>query len=124
MMVPAPRKPMPVTTWAAIRPGSPGCPGRRLVATLADSHMKSIDPRQMRMLVRKPAGFFLISRSTPMRPPQAIARSAFGRKSITRGLIVCQDSSTFVLLLEDRSDRGYNYILFQRDAMNRRPRIA
>ena len=38
MMVPAPMKPMPVTTWAAIRPGSPLFP-RSLPPTKIDTIM-------------------------------------------------------------------------------------
>src|SRR2546428_3977296 len=110
---------MPVTTWAAMRPGSAGRPVAITMATCVDSHMNSIDPRQMRILVRKPAGLFFISRSTPMRPPQTIARSAFGRKSRASGSIEPQDSSTLVTLDRSPRPRRYNYILFQGDAMNR-----
>jgi len=112
-----PRKPIPVTTCAAMRPGSPGCPGRRLEATCPDSHMNSIEPRQIRMLVRKPAGFFLISRSTPMRPPHAIARNALGRNSLATG----QSSRAKSNIRRSRSPGGpgarlYNYIPPHRDA--------
>src|SRR2546428_163040 len=110
---------MPVTTWAAMRPGSAGRPVAITMATCVDSHMNSIDPRQMRILVRKPAGLFFISRSTPMRPPQTIARSAFGRKSRASGSIEPQDSSTLVTLDRSPRPRRYNYILFQGVAMNR-----
>src|SRR5437879_2591217 len=101
-----------------MRPGSAGRPVAITMATCVDSHMNSIDPRQMRMLVRKPAGLFFISRSTPMRPRQTIARSAFGRKSRASGSIEPQDSSTFVTRDRSLRPRRYNYILFQGDAMN------
>src|SRR5438093_7825610 len=101
-----------------MRPGSAGRPVAITMATCVDSHMNSIEPRQMRMLVRKPAGLFFISRSTPMRPPQTIARSAFGRKSRASGSIEPQDSSTLVTPDRSHRSRRYNYILFQGDAMN------
>src|SRR2546426_4354268 len=118
MIAPAPRKPIPVTICAARRPGSAGRPVAITMATCVDSHMNSIEPRQMRMLVRKPGGLFFISRSTPMRPPQTIARSAFGRKSRASGSIEPQDSSTLLTLDRSPRSRRYNYILFQGDAMN------
>src|SRR6185503_16788085 len=121
-IVPAPRKPIPVTTCAAIRPGSLGLSNAITMATFVDSHMNSIDPRQIRMLVRKPAGLSLISRSTPMSPPQTIARSAFTTKSLTRGLVRSQDSGTIATAFRPSKPPeggGYNYILFQGDAMNR-----
>src|SRR5262249_32264776 len=68
---------------------------------------------------RNPAGLFLISRSTPIRPPHTIARSAFGTKSPARGSIEPRDSTTLVTVCRPPSPRRYNYILFQGDAMHR-----
>jgi hypothetical protein len=80
-IVPAPRKPMPVMTPAAIRtrlspvpPLAPMMPMAKLIIM--------VEPTQTRMLVRKPAGFWLASLSRPMSPPRAIARMSLSRISI------------------------------------------
>jgi hypothetical protein len=50
MIAPAPRKPMPVTICAAMRPGSPVGPDISI-----DISVNSAAPTVMRMLVRSPA---------------------------------------------------------------------
>ena len=86
-IVPAPMKPTPVTIWPATR-----------VASVApwtivnDSCVYSAEPMQIRMLVRRPAGLPPSSRSSPMAPPNSVARpscsSSSSRKmSITRSSI-------------------------------------
>ena len=52
-MAPAPKKPMPLTTWAAMRPGSfVGLPS----ATRMETSMSRAEPRQRMIWVRRPAG--------------------------------------------------------------------
>ena len=52
MIAPPPRKPMPVTICAAMRPGSaPPC------AIEADMIVNNAEPTAIRMFVRRPAGF-------------------------------------------------------------------
>src|SRR5262249_1716993 len=62
---PAPRKPTPVTIWAAMRAGS-------LLASagLTEAMVKMAAPTQMSTRVRRPAGFSLRSRSAPTMAPQ------------------------------------------------------
>src|SRR6185436_7536166 len=74
MMAPAPRKPTPATTWAAIRAGS-DFPGFRS-AMWIDTSMMRHDPRETIMWVRSPAGWLCISRSRPTRPPSRPARQS------------------------------------------------
>jgi hypothetical protein len=65
-MVPAPIKPTPDTTCAAIRVGSP-------VDVNMDTCVNTQDPKQIRTLVLIPAGFPNDSRSRPMQYPHVIA---------------------------------------------------
>src|SRR6266705_506999 len=82
-MVPAPMKPMPGRIWAATRAGSP-----RVAAMWRESTVKNVAPVQMRMLVRRPAGLPLSSRSRPIAPPNTTAsrswNSSSNRRSRTR----------------------------------------
>ena len=57
MIVPAPMNPMPVTTCAAMRPGSPTRTSPKLVPRFIERSMISAEPRQIRMLVRRPEAF-------------------------------------------------------------------
>src|SRR5690606_8962111 len=79
-MVPAPRNPMPVTTCAAIRPGSPTW----FAAMRVERSISSAEPRQMRMLVRRPAGFPRNSRSRPIAPPANAATISCAPRSRRR----------------------------------------
>jgi hypothetical protein len=72
MMVPAPRKPTPVTIWAEMRPGSDIAPP--MEAMVMDMSVSSAAPTQMRRFVRSPAGFWACWRSHPMAPPRIAAR--------------------------------------------------
>ena len=65
---PAPRKPTPVTIWAAMRAGS--CPPR---AGDMDTTVKMAEPTQIRICVRRPAGLCPFSRSMPTMAPQTNA---------------------------------------------------
>ena len=59
-IAPAPRKPIPETTCAAIRPGSPGVKGSgpsvKSPAIIRDSSISKAEPTQTRITVFKPAG--------------------------------------------------------------------
>ena len=61
-IVPAPIKPIPDTTWAAIRVGSPS-------EAINEKWVNKQDPMQMRVCVLIPAGFPMDSRSMPMANP-------------------------------------------------------
>jgi hypothetical protein len=67
MKAPAPRKPMPETTWAAIRPGSPLSPPTDCGSQI-DRSIRSVAPRPMMIWVRQPAVCLRISLSRPTRP--------------------------------------------------------
>src|SRR6266699_1151453 len=69
---PAPRNPIPEMICAAIRVGSP--PSNS--ATFFEMLMKRVEPTQIRMLVRRPAGLSRISRSIPMIPPSTAANNS------------------------------------------------
>ena len=56
IMSPAPMKPMPVTTWAAIRPGSPFMRCWLVWQIQIDARVASVDAMQISMNVRTPAG--------------------------------------------------------------------
>src|SRR5438270_49159 len=69
-------KPMPGMIWAAILAASDGTP-----ASLSESSVNMAAPKQMNILVRKPAARCLNSRSSPMRPPRIAATT---RRTIDR----------------------------------------
>src|SRR5438034_6972095 len=77
MIAPAPRKPMPVTIWAAIRVGSARITWSPLVRNsrnpYAETIVKSADPIATSMCVRSPASRSRSSRSNPIAPPRAAA---------------------------------------------------
>src|SRR5262245_13639198 len=70
---PAPRKPMPEMICAAMRVGSPPS----IWATFVEMLMNNVQPTQIRMFVRSPAGLSRISRSIPMMPPRIAASTSF-----------------------------------------------
>src|SRR5436305_8097909 len=104
MIAPAPRKPMPVTIWAAMRDGS----ARTTLPPLtrnswnpyADTIVNSADPSETRRCVRIPASRSRISRSNPIAAPRPHAnvsrRSASQPSSAGMLLTRCVDR----LLLE------------------------
>src|SRR5690606_31677110 len=61
---PAPKKPIPVTIFAAIRSSE--------ILPIRELKVKMVEPKQIRMIVRKPADLFLNSRSNPTTAPHAI----------------------------------------------------
>src|SRR3954454_8125749 len=77
MIAPAPRKPIPVTIWAAMRVGSARTTlppwVRNSWKPYAETRVKSADPRETRRCVRMPASRSRSSRSKPTAPPSAHA---------------------------------------------------
>ena len=76
MIVPAPRKPMPAITCAAIIDGCGPTPFAPTVPIRTDRSPSSAAPTQIRMLVRSPAGFPASCRSMPIAPPSTTASSS------------------------------------------------
>ena len=78
-IVPAPRKPMPLTTCALMRPtliATPVASAVRLSSTMScmialSSTAITVAPTHTSTCVRMPAGRFFRSRSTPMMPPSS-----------------------------------------------------
>ena len=75
MMVPAPKKPMPLITCAPSRPGSPA-PLLTTVNRYWLVIMVTEDPKQTKMWVRNPAARRFFPRSMPMSPPHKVANSS------------------------------------------------
>src|SRR5579884_743127 len=77
MIAPAPRKPMPLTICAAMRVGSirPAAPPwrRNSWKPYAETIVKSAEPTETSMCVRRPAPRSRSSRSNPIAPPSAAA---------------------------------------------------
>ena len=67
-MVPAPRKPTPVTIWAATRPGS--CVVPRPATPYVPAMVYAAAPRVTRTWVRNPAAWRPSSRSSAQQAPQ------------------------------------------------------
>src|SRR5688500_3511140 len=93
MIVPAPRKPMPDTICAAMRPGSAFAGFTAMLPIATDISVSSVAPTQIRRLVRKPAALRRGSRAGPTAPTSGEARSsAAGRAArgipATRSFIV------------------------------------
>src|SRR3989338_7211555 len=81
-MLPAARKPMPVTTPAAILETSAEEP--KFSATEREIIVNMAAPMQMRMCVLKPAGLECISLSTPISPPSTALMTSLSMKSHSR----------------------------------------
>src|SRR5919205_2076945 len=85
MIAPAPRKPIPVTIWAAIRLGSARttlCPeARKAWNPYAETIVKSAEPSDTSRCVRRPASRSRISRSSPIAAPSAAASASRRRTS-------------------------------------------
>src|SRR4051812_23101058 len=77
MIAPAPRKPMPLTTCAAIRVGSARTTAsplvRNSVKPYAETIVKSAEPTETSRCVRRPASRSRSSRSSPIAPPSSAA---------------------------------------------------
>ena len=90
MIAPAPRKPMPVTIWAAIRVGSGAVPSP-LASTPTnpntDSTVNIAEPNDTRRWVRIPAGCWWISRSSPTSAPSTEATTSRKARSAWRAEI-------------------------------------
>src|SRR5688500_18088032 len=86
MIAPAPRKPIPVTIWAAIRVGSKTIPDGvenvQSVHAYAETSVKTHAPSETSRCVRKPASWSRNSRSRPIAPPSTAASSSRRRASV------------------------------------------
>src|SRR5882762_1596516 len=113
MIAPAPRKPMPVTIWAAMRVGS----ARTTLAPLArnawkpyaETIVKSAEPSETSRWVRIPASRSRSSRSTPIAPPRAAAtaRRSTTCQSLSVGMVlIARCSNRFVLVTLEVFDTG------------------
>jgi hypothetical protein len=88
-MVPAPRKPIPLITWALMRPSvtvTPLLACARFRASASSARYRSMTamsaaPTQTNTCVRMPAGLFFRSRSTPITQPIAVANSSLSPAS-------------------------------------------
>src|SRR5262245_46939207 len=58
---------------AAMRVGSPP----KVFAVVVEPVINNVEPTQIRMFVRRPAGLSRLSRSTPITPPSTAARNSF-----------------------------------------------
>src|SRR3981189_74808 len=81
---PAPMKPIPGIICAAMRVWSPVCSP----ASASDRTVNSAAPKQINMLVRRPAGLCLTSRSIPMIPPRNAASTSRARELETMPLAI------------------------------------
>ena len=84
MIVPAPMKPMPLTTCAAIRLGSsrsPSCVARKPSNPYCDTIIIRALPSATRKWVRNPASLTRYSRSSPITVPQRPATHNLNIKS-------------------------------------------
>src|SRR5947208_2730539 len=80
MIAPAPRKPMPVTSWAAIRVGSARTTfapeSRKAWKPYAPTIVNKAEPSETSRCVRRPASRSRSSRSTPISPPSSAASAS------------------------------------------------
>src|SRR5215210_1834842 len=85
MIAPAPRKPIPVTTCAAMRVGSKTSPRAfekcQSVHAKAETSVNSAAPTETSMCVRSPASRSRSSRSKPIAPPRNAASTTRRRTS-------------------------------------------
>jgi hypothetical protein len=85
MIAPAPRKPIPVTIWAAMRVGSARttlCPEvRKAWKPYAETIVNSAEPSDTSRCVRNPASRSRSSRSTPIAAPSAAASASRNKAS-------------------------------------------
>jgi hypothetical protein len=79
-MTPAPMKPMPLMMFDAMRSGEV------LAPSLRDRIVKIVEPRQISVMVRKPAALLRYSRSPPMMPP--MTRAATIRVTVCRSALI------------------------------------
>src|ERR1035437_4593597 len=91
MIVPAPMNPMPVTTWAAMRPGSPTRTSPKAIPRFIERSMINAEPRQIRIFVRTPEAFPAICRSKPIAPPMSTASASLIARS-SRNTLTMSDA--------------------------------
>src|SRR3954453_6504489 len=103
MIAPAPRKPMPVTIWAAMRDGSARTmlppPARNSWKPYADTIVKSAEPSETSRCVRIPASRSRSSRSNPTAPPSpaAIARRNSDSQPLSDGTLLTRSCNCLLL---------------------------
>src|SRR5215210_761194 len=109
-MAPAPRKPIPVTICAAMRVGSArmtlSSPVRKPRKPYAEAIVKSAEPTETSMCVRKPASRSRSSRSIPTAPPSAAASASRRRTSSheSDGTLAARSIESLPLGLSDPAD--------------------
>src|SRR3954469_15373594 len=105
MIAPAPRKPIPVTIWAAMRVGSTRTP--KFAKPYAETSVNNADPTETTRCVRSPACRSRSSRSKPIAPPRSAAtrsrRSTCGQAMVGTALRRC-NCDGFRLDLADPRD--------------------
>src|SRR5438876_8777557 len=109
MMAPAPRKPIPVTIWAAIRVGSARTTldpeARNEWNPYAETIVKSAEPSETSRCVRRPASRSRSSRSTPIAAPSTAASASRSTTSHqSRVGMLC--THRVLLRLPDAEDAG------------------
>src|SRR5437899_1671687 len=82
MMLPAPRKPTPVTTPWMMRVGSTLCPPPNAVTECAVRSTNNVEPMHTSVCVRSPAGLRPICRSHPTTVPSSVETSIGMRSCI------------------------------------------
>ena len=105
-IAPAPRKPIPVTTWAATRDGSTGLPSPGASAPTKpkiDTTVNNAEPSATSRCVRMPAGCSWISRSKPMAAPNTAATST--RTAISSWWVTSGASTQSARSADHRLDR-------------------
>jgi hypothetical protein len=78
-ITPAPRKPIPLTIVAAIR-------GSLASAIFQDRIVNTVEPTQIKINVRRPAGLSLKSRSKPISPPAITENTIFKNSSRSKSI--------------------------------------
>src|SRR5262245_15969121 len=97
MMVPAPRKPMPETICAAMRPGSQALlPAAKVAPTWIETWVSRAEPTAISMWVRRPAHLPLHSRCAPTAPARSAERPIF-KATVARSLLIRRSSAYWAL---------------------------
>src|SRR5262245_56006998 len=114
-IAPAPRKPMPVTTCAAMRSGEPA-PAPNSTERIENS----AEPSAMSMFVLRPAGLWWYSRSRPIAPPSAAANAS---RRIASEKVVGVIRILALQLREDLSEQFLEFGPRRASSLRNRPRI-
>src|ERR671932_350188 len=110
MIAPAPRNPIPVTIWAAIRLGSARTTlspeARKAWNPYAETTVKSAEPSDTSRCVRRPASRPRRSRSIPIAAPNAAASESRSAASPqwSDGTLDASNVHRLELLLRDQPD--------------------